>query len=819
MRPWRSPSAAAALLLAALLLGGAFPASAAPLSPAIGRVRNDTGRKDLAWLGEAVEYGLRRVLEAAAPVPPAPGTPLISGVLTRKGGAVRLTLSWEAADGTARRKELAVKTDDVPALLAAVEETLPALVDPSLRGVLRPGLPTGSHGALREFILAASAGDAADREAALRRALALDPLFHDARWRLAADLFAAGRYQEAAAEFGAYLAANPGSGPGLNNLGLALLKTGDRAGALERFRQAVALEGENVEARFNLARTLTDLGRLDEAAEAYGAIRAGKRGGMKATLELALVREIGGDHGRALELLGEVPRREVPPTVRYLHNLGMARWEEGSLAAARAAFLLALSLDPGDYPSRLAGGVLRYQEGDYQGALRELLLAEKTNPGDPDLHRYLSLVHQGLGQGAESAASLQKSRSLAQAAPGSEGRPAGERPVPAPAPVADTFSAEQREAVLHLRGRLEEASAAAARLEGEARALRESLRGREEERDALARERDALAARIAALEEEGRRANRDLGERDGVIARLEERIGTMTGERTTAAEELAALRSRTAELEGEKAALASARAQDRLLLARMEAEVARRDGEAQAQAGGGTASLTADLAECRAARDALTGELRSRQERAAVSQAEQDRLGVSLAECREQLAQEAVTRRRAAQEAGPGRDAVAVKAGEAERASHPELRSLRTLQEGVSAIAAESPEKTPPPAEGEVARLDARLRESERSLILVRRKLTDSERQLVQARAEREKALGQLADARSREAEVASRREAALAAERTHAADLAALRQERDALRTELDRREKELGSLRKEMADLWRRMVTNLRRTFGGSE
>jgi len=76
---------------------------------------------------------------------------------------------------------------------------------------------------------------------------------HLVRGRLA---FASGRYQEAADEFGAAVAADPRSARALVNLGTALAQLGNLDAAITRFEEALAIEPEQTTAHFNLGSTL-----------------------------------------------------------------------------------------------------------------------------------------------------------------------------------------------------------------------------------------------------------------------------------------------------------------------------------------------------------------------------------------------------------------------------------------------------------------------------------------------------------------------------------------------------------------------------------
>jgi tetratricopeptide (TPR) repeat protein len=85
---------------------------------------------------------------------------------------------------------------------------------------------------------------------------------HLVRGRLA---FASGRYQEAADEFAAAVAADPTSARGLVNLGTALAQLGDLDAAVEKYKQALIIDPDHTTAHFNLGSTLVSQQRAAEA--------------------------------------------------------------------------------------------------------------------------------------------------------------------------------------------------------------------------------------------------------------------------------------------------------------------------------------------------------------------------------------------------------------------------------------------------------------------------------------------------------------------------------------------------------------------------
>ena len=92
---------------------------------------------------------------------------------------------------------------------------------------------------------------------------------HLVRGRLA---FVNGRMREAAEEFGAAVAAEPRSVPGLVGLGSALGTLGDSDRALDAFARAIALDPGNVAAHYNAGRLHAARGETEAALREFDAV-------------------------------------------------------------------------------------------------------------------------------------------------------------------------------------------------------------------------------------------------------------------------------------------------------------------------------------------------------------------------------------------------------------------------------------------------------------------------------------------------------------------------------------------------------------------
>ena len=121
---------------------------------------------------------------------------------------------------------------------------------------------------------------------------------HLVRGRLA---FASGRYQEAADEFGAAVAADPRSARSLVNLGTALAQLGDLDAAIARFEEALAIDPEQTTAHFNLGSTLVSQQRPEEALPHLQAAVAATPYDAEAQLMLARALVASGDDWASLE--------------------------------------------------------------------------------------------------------------------------------------------------------------------------------------------------------------------------------------------------------------------------------------------------------------------------------------------------------------------------------------------------------------------------------------------------------------------------------------------------------------------------------------
>ncbi len=121
------------------------------------------------------------------------------------------------------------------------------------------------------FFKLAAAQSPEDKEQSLEsinRALDLDPDFHEARYARGLLYLQLNRAEEAVADLKAYLRVDPGNVQALDQMGRALLKTGEPQAAADYLQKAIEKNPEDGNLYFQLSRALRALGRTQEMTEA-----------------------------------------------------------------------------------------------------------------------------------------------------------------------------------------------------------------------------------------------------------------------------------------------------------------------------------------------------------------------------------------------------------------------------------------------------------------------------------------------------------------------------------------------------------------------
>jgi Tfp pilus assembly protein PilF len=170
----------------------------------------------------------------------------------------------------------------------------------------------------------------------------------------------------------------------IHNEGVALVKEGDEAGALAKFKEAVAIDPTLEPAQVGLATTAL---KLDHAAEAYAAAEAILKDhpqddeALKLRYNAAL--KIGDDGKLADALLG-LAAIDPSTAAAGLFALAVRAFERDDVARAKAEFGHVLDIDPSHASSHYYLGLILMREGSKQEAASHFKRFLELAPGDPD---------------------------------------------------------------------------------------------------------------------------------------------------------------------------------------------------------------------------------------------------------------------------------------------------------------------------------------------------------------------------------------------------------------------------------------------------
>ncbi len=188
-----------------------------------------------------------------------------------------------------------------------------------------------------------------------------------------------------------------------NLLGLAYAMVGRREEAVAEFDRSLALNPRYVDAHLNRAITLSDLGRSDEAAEAFrsaqdlGAVdhtglpapAASRLANLHAELAEAYI-EAGGRTEAIVQLEKAVALRPEFTDLRY--RLARLYMEEGRVERARLELEGMVAMRPKFTDAWVALGMARYLLKDLAGARAAWEQGASLAPKDARLGAYLALL-------------------------------------------------------------------------------------------------------------------------------------------------------------------------------------------------------------------------------------------------------------------------------------------------------------------------------------------------------------------------------------------------------------------------------------------
>ncbi len=215
----------------------------------------------------------------------------------------------------------------------------------------------------------------------------------DALLDAAAEAFDDGRFEDVLARAEEALRASPASVPALHYRAAALAELGRTEEALEAYDRALARGRDDPELLLGAAEFLVGVGGEDEpdrelVERALDLARRGERVARRAgdrglAAELAYVEATGlnqlGRAGEALERLA-LAEAELPDSVDVLVEKGFALYELSRFAEARRALERAVRLDPDDAWAQHTLGLVAEREGDAEEARRRFARARKLAP-------------------------------------------------------------------------------------------------------------------------------------------------------------------------------------------------------------------------------------------------------------------------------------------------------------------------------------------------------------------------------------------------------------------------------------------------------
>jgi tetratricopeptide (TPR) repeat protein len=223
----------------------------------------------------------------------------------------------------------------------------------------------------------------------------------------ARESFARGSYLAALEDLEGVAERHPHFADVQNLMGLCLALAGRPEEALAAFQRATALNEGYVEAHLNLAITLNDLGRTDEAresfqraAEADGEKAAGGRFSSAAAAKLANLHAQLGDTylqaGAEEEALEEFRKAAGlrPQFMDIRNKLGRTLMDLGRHAEAIAELEAILAERPSFVAARANLGLALYRAGRLDDAEREWVRCQQQQPENAQVQGYLGMLER-----------------------------------------------------------------------------------------------------------------------------------------------------------------------------------------------------------------------------------------------------------------------------------------------------------------------------------------------------------------------------------------------------------------------------------------
>jgi tetratricopeptide (TPR) repeat protein len=225
--------------------------------------------------------------------------------------------------------------------------------------------------------------------------------------------FARNQYLAALADLQEVAALHPGFADVQNLIGLCLSLLGRPEEAVEAFRRAVERNQGYVEAHLNLAITLNDLGRFDEARGEFQAASEADEEKASGPFPSAAAARLANKHGELGDLYAEAGapaeavreyRRAVDLRPQFLdirNKLARTLIDVGDAAAAAEELGQVVELRPAFAAARANLGLALFRLGRFEEAESEWQRCLQQQPDNAQVSGYLGMLARRRGAGSE----------------------------------------------------------------------------------------------------------------------------------------------------------------------------------------------------------------------------------------------------------------------------------------------------------------------------------------------------------------------------------------------------------------------------------
>jgi len=218
-----------------------------------------------------------------------------------------------------------------------------------------------------------------------------------AKLERAADLEYLKRFGDAEAEYLAVLAVAPDNARAHVGLGTAARRRGDRCVALAHFQSGILAEPSNLSPRLEAAAELRDLGRLEEACEAFHQVLTMAPGNVRAHLGLGRCEKKRGDRTAALAHFTATTNADPGNYHAWLEIAALQR-ESGDFDTARQTALGVSQRHPDNVYAMLSIGQTERSARRHESALAAFQQARKASPEDAGILTEMAIEERWLGR-------------------------------------------------------------------------------------------------------------------------------------------------------------------------------------------------------------------------------------------------------------------------------------------------------------------------------------------------------------------------------------------------------------------------------------